>query len=57
VSTKIGLGACFGVEAQLTFPVGLIGAVAGVAAIRKDRPDIAIELDWRGRCGGERNRD
>src|ERR1700733_2641968 len=57
VSAKIGLGAGFGIQAQLTFPVGLIGAVAGVAAVRKNRPDIAIELDCRGRCGGERNRN
>ena len=47
-----------GVEAEVSFAFGLVRAVAVIAEIRKDRPDVSVETDrggqWIVGCLGRR---
>ena len=45
-AAKVGGGYGFQVEAEFGFAVSRIGAMAGVALVREDGADVAIELDW-----------
>ncbi len=40
-----------GVEAEVSFAFGLVGSVAVIAEIRKDRPDVSVETDRGGQWG------
>ena len=42
---QVLLGSRLGVEAQLRQAVLAVGAVAGEAIVRQDRPDVAVELN------------
>ena len=50
-SAEVLLGVGLDVEAQLRPPARLVRAVAGVALIGKNRPDVAVELDRPARGG------
>src|SRR5207248_2288671 len=45
VLAEIAEEAALGVEAQVGLARGLGRAVAGVARVRQDRPDVAVKLD------------
>src|SRR5215813_7404769 len=45
VSTNVSLGLHFQIQPHFRFAVHSVRAVAGIAAIRKDRADVAVELD------------
>ena len=44
------------VETQIGFALVLVGAVASVAAVREDGPDVPVEFDHRGHAGLRRRR-
>ena len=44
-------GAFFAVEAQMGFALVFIRAVAGVAVLGKDRPNLAVKVDGRSLLG------
>ena len=52
---QVLLGPGLSVKPQLREPLGIVGAVAGIAFVRKDRPDIAIKLDNLGKGAVGRN--
>ena len=50
-SAEVLFGVRLDVEAQLRPPAGLVGTVAGVALVRQQWPDVAVELDGLARSG------
>jgi len=51
MTTEVGTGSRFGVQSQIGLALRLIGPVALIADIGKNRPDVAIEFDARHRPG------
>ena len=47
VIVELRLRARLHVEAEIGLAVRLVGPVAGVADVRKNRPNVAVELDGR----------